>query len=45
MMHYDWKHCKQGDKKGVAACMEEIDPAITWEAIQRAILKQEEVAA
>jgi ADP-heptose:LPS heptosyltransferase/predicted SAM-dependent methyltransferase len=38
MLHYDWTHCRRGEKKGVAVCMEEIDPAITWDAIQQAIL-------
>lgn len=42
MMHYDWSHCRQGEKKGVAVCMEEIDPAITWEAVQQALIALDE---
>jgi ADP-heptose:LPS heptosyltransferase len=38
MLHFDWTHCKKGEKKGVAVCMEEIHPALTWEAVQQAIL-------
>lgn len=38
MLHFTFEHCKKGEKKGVAACMEEIHPALTWEAIQQAIL-------
>lgn len=45
MLHYDWAHCQKGEKKGVAVCMEDIDPAIAWEAIQQAIIKREERAA
>lgn len=44
MLHYDWTYCRKGEKKGVAVCMEEIDPAITWEAVQQAIIKREEQA-
>ena len=39
MLHFTFEHCKQGEKKGVAVCMEEIHPALTWDAIQTAILK------
>lgn len=38
MLHYDWNHCRKGEKKGVAVCMEEIHPALAFEAIQQAIL-------
>lgn len=37
-LHYTFEHCKKGEAKGVAACMEEIHPALVWEAIQQAIL-------
>ena len=38
MLHYSFEHCRKGEAKGVAACMEEIHPALVWEAIQQAIL-------
>jgi ADP-heptose:LPS heptosyltransferase len=38
MLHYTFEHCRKGEKKGVAVCMEEINPALTWEAVQQAIL-------
>lgn len=37
-LHYDFTYCKRGEKKGVAQCMEDIHPALAWEAIQQAIL-------
>ncbi len=39
MLHYTWEHCLKGEEKGVAVCMEKIHPALTWDAIQTAILK------
>jgi ADP-heptose:LPS heptosyltransferase/predicted SAM-dependent methyltransferase len=39
MLHFTFEHCKKGEKKGVAVCMEEIHPALAWEAIQTAIIK------
>lgn len=39
MLHYTFEHCKKGEKKGVAVCMEEIHPALAWDAIQTAVLK------
>lgn len=38
MLHHTWEYCRKGEKKGVAVCMEEINPALAWEAIQQAIL-------
>jgi ADP-heptose:LPS heptosyltransferase/predicted SAM-dependent methyltransferase len=38
MMHYTFEFCRKGDKKGVAACMEDIHPALVWEALQDAII-------
>ncbi len=37
MMHYTFEFCRKGEEKGVAACMEEIHPAMVWEALQNAI--------
>lgn len=38
MLHFNWDHCRKGEKKGVAVCMEEIHPATCWEAIQQALI-------